>query len=610
MMGGTKIQKNRIQQDFDNLSSDLDKEDSSVESTKGTQEIGPFRKFINSIVDKFRAIKEFIHDRINSLFPPEAKPLLNVKEPTNKGIFERNVQPLKKSAFSLDDGATPPLQPILPLQPEQYFDTREAETPVVLSFENPGILSTANWSENAAIKDSSQIRENIAPPVVITRGDTQVAERSIGEVTFQQFFKLYEDAEASIQFSPGYFAFTLECLTYAHELANTAIGKMVDKMPNTTEIKASKALLEAERTIRHAQEQQAALETKRQEKLAEQEMEKTKLPGQTDFEEFFAMYERHKRDNTHLLIVENSKFLAEECMNYARGISKDLTFADQAKAAEFLSMWRASPAEALVQAKGSQDFQMPLPPAPPVVRRRLIEEAPPILKWESTVLDLQLLSNVVRSQLANIFSMRSEELEQALKGLRLAADYAVKPLIVAQISAQNYPAQLDMPPDSRQTDIDALQQAKRLLAKVRMEKAEGRLNGISELAALLESDQRIELVIDSRLDMLLPKRKQTNAIEAFKIPDVTNFSEKEMNAASNDFERFVAAFTNAGKDGRVYKIQPTSKYLDLAIVAIANSFIESVGKVQGLKLNDADTERMKAAGSLVNAAQRLATSKT
>lgn len=441
-------------------------------------------------------------------------------------------------------------------------------------------------------------------------------EVSVGEKTFHQYFTLFQEKEGDMPFSPGYFAFTPECLDYAKKIAKLAIGKDVSAVENSEIIRAALALVKGESEIRLAQDQLAAQEVRKQEKLAKIEEQKTKQPGQSAFEEFFAMYQNHVRENTPLILFEGSKFLSDDCVAYADTIEPDPQFIEGAKkataasAAAYLFMWKANPTKALEKARAATDFQMPPPPKPQLSRLTGVDVPVPAMTWESAVSNLQRLSDVNRSQLASILFMRLDELEQAFKGLRLAAEYTLKPLIVASASEQTRPAQLGLPPDGRQTDIDLLEQAKNLLAKARLAKKEDRLKGVSELAVLLESGQRIDEVIDLRLDTLRPKRKQANAVEVFKILDIASLSVDEMNAATKDFEKFVKDFMDAGMGKRLYIIQPTSKYLDPAIVAIANNFVESVGKVPGLKLNDADTERMKAAGYLVNAAQRLSVRKT
>lgn len=434
-----KCVESRIQKDLRKFNRPLEDDEPAVKPVKDSHKIGAFRKFINNIIDGFRSAKNFIREHITNLFAPDVNPVRHIYSqdpknlPSNNGIFELYVQPLNKSDPDLSIGSSPSLQPT----PTQYFETPEAP---------------------------------IKPPL------EKSVEHSIGENSFQQFFKLFKEKNGAIEFTPGYVSFTPECLAYARQLAESAVGKNVSKMSNAEEINAAKALIEGDHSHRIAQEQTAAGEVLKQEKIKKQELEKTKLPGQSDFEDFFTMYLKHKNADTKLVIYEGSKFMTDECINYAKSIlgppePTNSESSEKVLAERFLSTWRANPAASLAQANSSEKFQMPPALPPPVARVRTgTAQVPTSLpSWETAALGLQSLSDAEIEMLASITSTSLEKLNQVLKGLRLVSIASTKKnaTIVEGGTGQRAGFRSRWP-DSSPTAIDDLQEAQYWLKKTKV----------------------------------------------------------------------------------------------------------------------------------------------
>lgn len=455
-----------------------------------------------------------------------------------------------------------------------------------------------------------QVQDSTSPSLaqVSDTVEEKPTDVSAGEKTFQQYFTLFQEKEGNLSISSGYFALTPECIDYANKLTETAIGKTVDKMPNAAKIKAAKALLEGERTIRQEQKQQAAIEAKHQAKLAKQELEKTMLPGQSDFEKFFAMYEKHENENTNLVIYEDSKFLAEDCLIYANIISREQPSSDQAKAAEYLSKWNAAGADALKGAKASQTFQAPQPPVHPPARVRpgTTEVLAPLPAWEAVALDLQSLSDEEREKLASITRTSSDKLNQVLKGLRLVSIASTKKdATIVEGGTSQRAGFRSRWPDGSPTVIDDLQQAQ-IWLKFNANNAEKQLDAYPNIKAILESSPRIREVIDEQLSLLAPEPKKDNAKAESRLTELSLLSDEEIARGGKDFNEFVKAFAKAQKEGRVIKLATNSKYLDAACLVVANDFYQRIAGSKSAVVVDADMDMLLAAGFLKSTADQRA----
>jgi hypothetical protein len=543
--------------DPDPLVDDIDVLHSTTEAATGNL----IEQLLSRVMNAARQAVETILSKFASS-DPDADPIINISKPR---YLRRNEDNLTKEMKKANDAA----------RENNYAKLFKGEPVQVVPANSKSQLPDTTSSSPEQVSETVEVK-----PV----------EVSVGEKTFQQFFTLFQDKEGDLPFSPGYFAFTPECLSFANDLAKTAIGKSVDKMPNKAEIKAAKALLEGERTIRHAQEQEAAHAVREQEKLAKLEAQKTKLPGQSDFEEFFAMYHQHVLDNTPLVIVERSKFLSDACMSYAASFLSNPEFPEQDRAALYLSMWRANPVAAMDQARSAAGFQMPPPPG--IARRRQVGAEVPVTPpaWEPAANALSAIPDADRIRLATVFQLKLAELDQAFDGLRIAAT-----LPSTRVKAN---------------DIDALEQAKLLLEKSRLPGLAEQLKAYPQLHAVLASRQRISQLIDDQLQLLLPEPARGNVLAPLVLPELSSLSEEEAARAAEDFDAFVEAFMTALEKGRNYKLAAGSKYLSPACVAIANNFAESISKAQGLQLLDADRNRLLAASFLLREASKLANTGT
>ncbi len=476
-----------------------------------------------------------------------------------------------------------------------------------------GTADTHTKQDSQMPEPSTSTPEKVAD----VEGAKQI-EVPIGEKTFQQYVTLFQEKEGNILFSPGYFAFNPECLTYAHDLAKTAIGKTIDKMPNAVEIKAAKALLDGDHANRLAQEQAAAWEARGQEKIKKQELEKTKLPGQLDFEEFFAMYEKNKSHNSRFIIFENSKFLTKACMDYANNISADQPLSRQAMAANYLDMWNRDPAKALENAKASPIFQMPPPPARLAARVQIgtVEVPAPLPARKSVAFDLQLLSNAERDKLVSISKMSLDTLNQAFKGLRAASVASIKKDDTSAKAGPGQRAGFRLGgADGAPTEIDDLQQAQYWLKKISDPNVKIQLEAYPKFKAFLQSSQRISEVIEEQLSLLAPVPKKTplkpTSKPTSKPTKLESLSAEELMRAEADFDQYVNSFTRAINNRKGYDLGSLSgpKYLTRGNIAIAQKVLDEAKNNDVAQTDDADNEirvnRQSAAAFLVNQAEKL-----
>lgn len=442
-------------------------------------------------------------------------------------------------------------------------------------------------------------------------------EVSVGEKTFHQYFTLFQEKEGDMPFSPGYFAFTPECLDYAKKIAKLAIGKDVSAVENSEIIRAALGLVKGESEIRLAQDQLAAQEVRKQEKLAKIEEQKTKQPGQSAFEEFFAMYQNHVRENSPVIIVEGSKFLSDECLAYADTIETDPQFIEGAKkatvatAAAYLFMWKANPTKALEKARAATDFQMPPPPKSLLSRLTGVDVPVPPMTWETAVSGLSVLSDSDRDKLVAIFQMNSLRLEQAFKGLQLAPEAALKKVKPGEVAGAGRFARFSsMPPDSRPTVIDDLQRAQYLLIKIKDSNIGKQLKDFPILNVILNSSELINQVIEEQLRVLLPEPKKAVVKVASKPAKLEPLSGEAEKRAEEDFDNYVISFTRAINKGNVNELFSDSNYLTRSYVAIAQSIVDKPGNKNENQPDDAENlirvDRLSAALFLLSKASQLA----
>lgn len=490
-------------------------------------------------------------------------------------------------------GRAPSVEKQRPTEPDkiEYFEPRKK--------------TSVQWAEEVAIT-SAEPMEKKEGDVELDGGPsnkTEVPPESspkTGSENFTAFLSLYQQ-EPERKDLPD-FVFHPECIAHAKDIARSALGKNPETMPNANAIRAAKLIIEADSKRRSDQEANAAREIREQQQLKEAEELSAKVPGQADFEAFLGMYRHHVQQNTYFIIHEGSKFLTQNCLSYADQLLTAES-GEQAKAALYLSMWRANPAGAMERASRASAFELPPPPAP--ASRRLKHASVVKPAWESVLSDLKNLEETDRVRLAGILQISSGDLNQWINALVTTTAHLSKPLASGP-SSGNHRRASPPPVATGMSEIDELQQAQYLVDKLRQAERDGRLDIFAAWAESLKASWPIEEAIKRRLEEQLPKQKPQSTTSAFEVPDLGNLSTEQIDAAAKDFDSYTKAFNVAIKAGRVYKFTSGSKYLNPVVVAVAQSFVESVGRAQGLKLDEAHEEKLGAASFLVNEAQKLA----
>lgn len=457
----------------------------------------------------------------------------------------------------------------------------------------PSTPSTPTTSSAASIPSNPT-----APSVSMVEISPGMA--SPGEKTFGQFLTLYQENQ-DLSFSPGYFAFTPDCLKHAEKVASGAVGQQLDKQVNAFEIKGALALLEGERKIRQDQERQAVRAAREQEKMTLLEAQKQQAPGQAEFEEFLSTYQKHVSANTPLIVYEGSKYLSEDCMAYAANFRTE-SASEQGMAAHYLSMWRANPVAALAQAKGAQAFVLPPPPAS---RPRRPVGAEPVMRWEAAVLTVKDIDDSERDKLARILNFRWDDLNQACKGLASIGSMG-KQSVQTVSPEKTLLVGSAMVPDATPNVIDDLQQAKRLLAIASQPGIATQLSALHpRWKTMLDAAAQITTAIDEQLQVLLPARNPVKTA-AVGLVDMADLSDVELSAGVRHFENFLTAFTKATQQGRAFQFVDNSAYLTPGCLAIANNALLTLNSRGDTDLVKADLDRFLAASFLINAATKKA----
>ncbi len=374
----------------------------------------------------------------------------------------------------------------------------------------------------------------------------------------------------------------------------------------------------------NAEEQKKAQEAER---ARQAEEAARKQPGQADFEEFVAVFDRHRADNTPFMIYDGSKYLHEACLQYGKANSENFS-ADQKSALQYLMRWHQDPQasrQRLQQATQFISLDEVEPPASKLTEA-LIESVQinsssptdldasrpppprPAARWISMLATMKAWEPQQIKRIAGVLTMQEDQVRKAMDGLRTIAKLA---------SAGTAPTARDAGgahtiEQVLNYDAEASRQASDLLES--LELASRLVKRLSAGDALVFDQAEKEFfdslknvivdvanALDKKLKELLPVRLPSAAQEKIRIPSLAELTDSEATEGSKLFETYVAGYAKRSNSVN-YALPEKSNYFKSECLAFAKAFTEQVERMQGAVV--VDDNRLAASYYLLTEARK------
>ena len=255
-----------------------------------------------------------------------------------------------------------------------------------------------------------------AYPVDELQGLAEEVKASPGKIKFADYLQATSEG-----LDVSEFFLDQDCIDYARGIATRAAGLAARVRPLDSEdkavISAAKNLLELRSEHdRRIREEEARL-AKEAERKREMELLASKQPGQKDFEDFVVLFEKHRSDNTPLILVPGSRFLSTACIDYASSLSDDR---HDREAVRFLELWARNLDGSLAAMKAADHFMEPPPPRrlPP---RVAVTEPEPVLTTQAmrkVVDSFGTLDDAARAEMLAGTTLTSDSFGKALRALQ------------------------------------------------------------------------------------------------------------------------------------------------------------------------------------------------
>jgi hypothetical protein len=428
------------------------------------------------------------------------------------------------------------------------------------------------------------------------------------------------------------YALDEDCLQYADQLFQPLFT--LQRMKDYQLTDEQRAIYDAVKELKSAhadykkqineEEQKKAQEAERARQAVEAAR---KQPGQADFEEFVAAFDRHRAGNTPFMIYDGSKYLHEACTQYGLANSENLS-ADQKSALHFLMRWKQDPqgskqrleqatqfislyevepqasklTEALMEplqidSSSPTDLDASRPPPPR-----------PAARWISMLATMKAWEPQQIKRIAGVLTMQEDQVRKAMDGLRTIAKLASASGTPATRNAGgahtieqvlNYDAEA-----SRQASdlLESLELASRLMKRlsagdalvfdqVEKEFFDSLKNVIGNVAEAL----------DKKLVELLPARPPSAAQGKIRIPSLAELTDSEATEGGRLFETYVAGYAKRSNSVS-YALPEKSNYFKPECLAFAKAFTEQVERMQGAVV--VDDNRLAASYYLLTEARK------
>jgi len=350
-----------------------------------------------------------------------------------------------------------------------------------------------------------------------------------------------------------------------------------------------------------------------------------KQPGQADFEEFVAVFYRHRDNNTPFMIYDGSKYLHEACIQYGRANSENLS-TDQKSAFQYLTRWNQDPQGSMQRLEQATQFislDEVEPPASKITEATIealqIDSSsltdldasrppPPAARWISMLSTMKAWDSQQISRIAGVLSMQEDQVRKAMDGLRAIAKLASASGAPAARNAGdahtieqvlNY----DTEASRRASDLlESLELASRLVK--RLSDGDGLVFDQAEkefFESLKNVIGNVAEALDKKVKELLPARPPSAAQEKNRIPSLAELTDLEATQGGELFEKYVAGYAKRS-DSAGYRLPEKSNYFKPECLAFAKAFTE---QVEGMPIGvEVDSNRLLASLYLLDQARK------
>jgi hypothetical protein len=493
-------------------------------------------------------------------------------------------------------------EPPVYLAPDLSGDTQPLSSPTIY-------FALPENTKNEEIPEERTGLLGAIPVAELSTSEASEAAKPLPEAVSpgQQKFETYLAARSKQADLQEYIA-DEECLRYA-ELVFKPLFVLQSK-PDGSLSDEQKVIYEAAKELRSANsdyknriKEERQKKQKEVEHVRQAELAASKQPGQADFEDFVAAFERHRADNLPFMIYDGSKYLHQACLNYAQRNSENLS-ADQRQALEYLLCWHKNPQGSKQRLEGAPEFvnlrQEVLEPMAVSAESRqtdlsasieMIASTPPpprpAPRWTFMLTDMKALEPQQVKRIAGVLDMQEDQIRKAMKGLRAIAEItsASGALDVRKSGgahaieqALNYDAEASR----RDSDLlESLELANRLVKKLKDGDAlvfdPDEQEVIGKLKSVIDN---VADALKTKLQALLPDRRTATAQEKASIPSLLELNNEQASVGSNLFQTYVDGYTKRSNKVN-YTIAERSNYFKPECLAFAKAFTEQVEHMRG-----------------------------
>ena len=395
-----------------------------------------------------------------------------------------------------------------------------------------------------------------------------------------------------------------------------------------------KAIYDAAKEIRSARsDYNKNIKEEEQKKVVEAERARQaeeaarKQPGQADFEEFVAAFDRHRADNTPFMIYDGSKYLHEACLQYGKANSENFS-ADQKSAFRYLTRWHQDPQGSKQRMEQARQFVsldevephtstlsdvwIESPQIDSSSRTDLDASRPPpprpAARWISILVAMKAWEPQQIKRIAGVLTMQEDQVRKAMDGLRTIAKLASANGAPAARNAGgahtieqvlNYDAKA-----SRQASdlLESLELANMLVK--RLSDGDGLVFDQPEkefFESLKNVIGNVAEALDKKLAELLPARPLSAVQEKNRIPSLAELTDLEATQGGELFEKYVAGYAKRSNNVS-YALSEKSNYFKPECLAFAKAFTEQVERMQGAVV--VDDNRLAASYYLLTEARK------
>ncbi len=550
--------------------------------------------FFSSIGDKFTALWRGVSDAADAV----ARFFSGRGAESSVNVATMHIKETQTHSQQETSGATQ-----LPQTPIIYFPVPKNED---VPEERRGLLGAIPVKPPISTEDTEKTEVVKSAP----------APASPGQKKFQAYLTARHE-EGDLQ----EYVLNEDCLQHAELVINQLFKLKIISGSQLSDEK--KAIYEAAKDLRAANsdhkkrmkddEQKKAQEAER---IRQAEEAARKQPGQADFEDFLAAFERHWLENKPFIIHEGSKYLHEACVQYGQSNSENLS-PDQKSALEYLTCWHRDPQGSKQRLSGATQFvnlvqaeaeltepgrSEPMAVLAEALQAEelgsveMVATAPPpprpAPRWISVLANMKALEPQQITKIAGVLAMQENQITKAMEGLRAIANMASASGAPADLKTAgthaieqifNYSAEANR----RAADLlESLELAHRLVMKLK-----------SGDAPVFEPDEQVffsqlksvindvATALDKKLKELLPVRTPSAAQEKIRIPSLADLTDEQAEEGTKLFETYVTGYANRSNNAN-YTLPEGSNYFKPECLFFAKSFTDQVGQMQGTFIVD------------------------